>query len=232
MRRIAIALLLLWASGPDISAQRTASITISVVATTDLHGGVLPRGDRGGLAMFGGYLRNIRAARMRDGGGVLLVDSGDMFQGTLESNLNEGEPVVRAYNGFGYSGVAIGNHEFDYGPPGPDETPRTPGEDPRGAVKARAAQARFPFRAANTIEDATGKPVAWPNVKPSTIVTVRGVKIGLIGVTTIDTRPQTIGSNVFGLTFAPLAPAITREATALRAGGATIVIVMAHAGGR
>ena len=182
--------------------------------------------------MFGGYLRNIRAARMRDGGGVLLVDSGDMFQGTLESNLNEGEPVVRAYNGFGYSAVAIGNHEFDYGPAGPDETPRTPGEDPRGALKARAAQARFPFLAANTIDDATGKPVAWPNVKPSTIVTVRGVKIGLIGVTTIDTRAQTIGANVVGLTFAPLAPAITREATALRAGGATIVIVMAHAGGR
>ena len=137
MRRIVIVLLLLWVSGSDISAQRTATITISVVATTDLHGGVLPRGDRGGLALFGGYLRNIRAARMRDGGGVLLIDSGDMFQGTLESNLNEGEAVVRAYNGFGYSAVAIGNHEFDYGPAGPDETPHTPGEDARGALKAR-----------------------------------------------------------------------------------------------
>jgi len=232
MRRIVIAVLLLWVSGPGIFAQQTASITISVVATTDLHGGVLPRGDRGGLAMFGGYLRNIRAARMRDGGGVLLIDSGDMFQGTLESNLNEGEAVVRAYNGLAYSAVAIGNHEFDYGPAGPDETPRTPGEDARGALKARAAQARFPFLAANTIDDATGKPVAWPNFKPSTIVNVRGVKVGLIGVTTIDTRAQTIGANVVGLTFAPLAPAITREAMALRASGATVVIVMAHAGGR
>jgi 5'-nucleotidase len=155
-----------------------------------------------------------------------------MFQGTLESNLNEGEAVVRAYNGFGYTAVAIGNHEFDYGPAGPDETPRTPGEDARGALKARAAQARFPFLAANTIDDATGKPVAWPNVKPSTVVNVRGVKIGVIGVTTIDTRALTIGANVVGLTFAPLAPAITREATALRAGGATIVVVLAHAGGR
>src|SRR6266550_321597 len=232
MRRIVIAVLLLWVSGPGIFAQQTASITISVVATTDLHGGVLPRGDRGGLAMFGGYLRNIRAARMRDGGGVLLIDSGDMFQGTLESNLNEGEAVVRAYNGLAYSAIAIGNHEFDYGPAGPDETPRTPGEDARGALKARAAQARFPFLAANTIDDATGKPVAWPNFKPSTIVNVRGVKVGLIGVTTIDTRAQTIGANVVGLTFAPLAPAITREAMALRASGATVVIVMAHAGGR
>jgi 5'-nucleotidase len=231
-RRVLIALLLVWVSVPHASAQPSAAITISVVATTDLHGGVLPRGERGGLAMLGGYLQNIRAARMRDGGGVLLVDSGDMFQGTLESNLNEGAAVVRAYNGLGYAAAAIGNHEFDFGPAGPDETARTPGEDPRGALKARAAQARFPFLAANTIDMATGKPVAWPNVKPSTMVTVRGVRIGLIGVTTIDTAAQTIAANLGGLTFAPLAPAITREAMSLRARGATVVIVLAHAGGR
>jgi 5'-nucleotidase len=99
-------------------------------------------------------------------------------------------------------------------------------------LKARAAQARFPFLAANTIDDATGKPVAWPNVKPSTMVTLRGVRIGLIGVTTIDTAAQTIAANVAGLTFGPLAPAIAREAMALRARGATVVIVLAHAGGR
>lgn len=231
-RRVLIVLLLLWVDVPHTSAQRSATITISVVATTDLHGGVLPRGERGGVALFGGYIRNIRAARMRDGGGVLLVDSGDMFQGTLESNLNEGAAVVRAYNGLGYAAAAIGNHEFDFGPVGPDETVRTPGEDPRGALKARAAQARFPFLAANTIDTATGKPVAWPNVKPSTMVTVRGIRIGLVGVTTIDTAAQTIAANLGGLAFAPLAPAIAREAMSLRAHGATIVVVLAHAGGR
>jgi 5'-nucleotidase len=163
---------------------------------------------------------------------VLLVDSGDMFQGTLESNLNEGAAVIAAYNRFGYAAAAIGNHEFDFGPAGPDETARTPGEDPRGALKARAAQARFPLLAANTIDDATGRTVAWPNVKPSTLVTVRGVRIGLIGVTTIDTAKQTIAPNVAGLTFGPLAPAIAREAMSLRSRGATAVIVLAHAGGR
>jgi 5'-nucleotidase len=64
------------------------------------------------------------------------------------------------------------------------------------------------------------------------LVTVRGVTIGLIGVTTIETAKQTIASNVAGLTFAPLAPAITREAMSLRARGAALVIVLAHAGGR
>src|SRR6266850_1848483 len=212
-RQLLIAVLVLWVTGPYADAQRpfgkltvapsevegrSANITISVVATTDLHGGVLPRGERGGLALLGGYVRNLRAARVRDGGGTLLVDSGDMFQGTLESNLNEGAAVVRAYNALAYAAAAIGNHEFDFGPAGPDETPRTPGEDPRGALKARAAEARFPFLAANTVDPAA----------------------------------QTIAANLPGLTFTPLGPAIMREATSLRSGGATVVIVLAHAGGR
>jgi 2',3'-cyclic-nucleotide 2'-phosphodiesterase (5'-nucleotidase family) len=230
--RLLTAVLLISVSVSHLAAQRSSTLTISVIATNDLHGGVLPRGERGGLALLGGYIRNIRAARMQDGGGVLLVDSGDMFQGTLESNLNEGAAVVGAYNALGYAAAAIGNHEFDYGPVGPDETVQKPGEDPRGALKARAASARFPFLAANTIDDATGQPVAWTNVKPSTLVTVRGVQIGLIGVTTPDTPALTIGANVIGLTFAPLVPVITREATALLARGATVVIVLAHAGGR
>jgi 2',3'-cyclic-nucleotide 2'-phosphodiesterase (5'-nucleotidase family) len=230
--RLLTAVLLISVSISHLTAQRSSTLTISVIATTDLHGGVLPRGERGGVALLGGYLRNIRAARLQDGGGVLLVDSGDMFQGTLESNLNEGAAVVAAYNALGYAAAAIGNHEFDYGPAGPDETVQKPGEDPRGALKARAASARFPFLAANTVDDATGQPVAWTNVKPSTLVEVRGVRVGLIGVTTPDTPALTIGANVIGLTFVPLVPVITREAMALRARGATAVIVLAHAGGR
>jgi 2',3'-cyclic-nucleotide 2'-phosphodiesterase (5'-nucleotidase family) len=226
----AVLLISVWAS--HLTAQRSSTLTISVIATSDLHGGVLPRGERGGLTLLGGYLRNIRAARMQDGGGVVLVDSGDMFQGTLESNLNEGAAVVAAYNALGYAAAAIGNHEFDYGPVGPDETVQKPGEDPRGALKARAASARFPFLAANTVDDTTGQPVTWTNVKPSTIVDVRGIQVGLIGVTTPDTPGLTIGANVIGLTFAPLVPVIVREATTLRARGASVVIVLAHAGGR
>src|SRR5258705_5493993 len=111
------------------AGQGGPEVIISVVATTDLHGGVLPRGERGGIALLGGYLRNLRAARARDGGGVLLVDAGDMFQGTLESNLNEGAAVVRAYNTLGYAAAAIGHHEFDFGPACPNENPRAPGDD-------------------------------------------------------------------------------------------------------
>src|SRR4051812_33237662 len=66
------------------------SVTISVVGTNDLHGAV----DR--LPILAGYMSNLRAARAADGGAVVLVDAGDMFQGTLESNLNEGAAVIEA----------------------------------------------------------------------------------------------------------------------------------------
>ena len=98
----------------------------------------------------------------------MLVDAGDMFQGTLESNIGEGAAVVRAYNVLRYDAAAIGNHEFDFGPVGPAPAPRTPADDPRGALKARAAEARFPFLAANLVDAATGAPPAWPNVRPTT----------------------------------------------------------------
>jgi 5'-nucleotidase len=212
------------------SAPRT--VTLSIVGTNDLHGGIMPRGGRGGLARLAGYVDNLRAARARDGGAVLLVDAGDMFQGTLESNMAEGAPVVAAYNVIGYTAAAIGNHDFDYGPVGPAPTPRAPGDDARGALKARAAEAAFPFLAANLLDRATGRPVDWPNVRPSTLVDAVGVKVGILGVITRDALEQTISANTVGLAVAPLAPAIEAEASRLRSEGAVVVIVAAHAGGR
>ncbi len=91
------------------------AVTLSIVATTDLHGNLVPRDGRGGLAAFGGYVRNLRAARADDGGAVLLVDSGDTFQGGIDSDLSEGAVVVDAYAALGYTAAAIGNHEFDFG---------------------------------------------------------------------------------------------------------------------
>jgi 5'-nucleotidase len=213
------------------SAAPSGELILSVVGTNDLHGGILPQWDgRGGLAVFAGYLKNLRAARSRDGGDVVLIDGGDMFQGTLESNLGEGAAVVRAYNLMGYDAAAIGNHEFDFGPVGEAATPRAPGDDPRGALKARAAEATFPFLAANLIDEGTGKPVAWPNVRPSTIVKHAGVTIGIIGITTYGTLGKTMAANVVGLAMAPLADRVLAEADSLRKAGATVVLVAAHAG--
>ena len=189
-------------AGTDIGAPYRPQVTISIVGTNDLHGHLeaLPR--------LGGYLANLRRARARDAGGVLLLDGGDMFQGTLESNMSEGAAVVRAYNALRYDAIAIGNHDFDYGPVGPAHVPTAPGDDPRGALKARAADARFPFLAANLIDAATGAPPAWPNVRGTTMVDVAGVAIGVIGLANVGTASMTQPANFAGLRALPLAPAV------------------------
>ncbi len=210
-------------------------VTLSIVGTTDLHGRVFPRDWRGGLAQLGGYLRNLRAARERDGGAVLLLDAGDTFEGGIESNLSEGALVVDAYNALGYDALAIGNHEFDYGALDTafGDTASADGAPPdmRGALKAAATRARFPFLAANLIDEVTGRPVAWPNVRPSTVVDAAGLRVGIVGVMTRDGLRLTLAANAQGLRTVPLAPAVEAEARRLRQRGADLVVVVAHAGG-
>ena len=132
-------------------------VTLSIGGTTDLHCRVLPRDGHGGLALLGGYVRNLRAARAADGGAVLLLDAGDTLQGGVTSDISEGLLVVDAYNALGYDALAVGNHEFEYGAVDTATVPEA--NDMRGALKAAAARARFPFLAANVIDTATGCPV-------------------------------------------------------------------------
>lgn len=202
------------------SAQAPAPLTLSVVALSDLHG------HAEALPLYAGYVQNLRRV---PGRAVLVVDAGDMFQGTVESNLGEGDIIVDAYREIDVAAVAIGNHEFDYGPVGPATTPASPDDDPRGALRARALQAPFPFLLAN-VTDSAGNALDWANVRPSTLVQLDGVRVGLVGVTTMSTPTTTIAANVAGLTVTPLADAIIREAAALRRRGATVVIALAHAG--
>ena len=213
-------------------ARSAATVTLSIVGTNDVHGGLVPVSGRGGLAFLAGYVNNLRAVRKADGGDVLLIDGGDMFQGTLESNLTEGAAVGAAYRAMNYTAVTIGNHEFDFGPVGPKQVPSAAGDDPQGALKARAAEAPFPYVAANLIDEATGKPIAWPNVHPAVVIEKAGIKIGIIGALTVEAQITTMTSNTRGVRFAPVLPAIVEQANALRARGATVVIVAAHVGGR
>ena len=205
------------------ASRQTALSVISIVGTSDLHGHIAA------LPWFSGYLHNLRVARPE--GAVIVLDAGDMFQGTLESNLAEGAPVGDGYNALGYSAAAIGNHEFDFGPQGPAPSPAKPGDDPQGALKARAAQAHFPFLAANMVDRASHRPVAWPNVLPSTLIDADGVKVGIVGVVTATTPHSSLPANVANLDFLPLAASIARESKRLRARGATVVIAVAHEGG-
>jgi 5'-nucleotidase len=217
---------------PPETAVDAGDITISVIGTSDVHGQLLPVNGNRGLSLFGGYVNNLRAVRSEDGGAVLLIDAGDMWQGTLESNLTEGEFMVEAYNALGYTAAAIGNHEFDFGPAGDKAIPENDSDDGQGALKLRAAEADFPILAANLIDIASAAPVDWPNVSPSVLVEVNGVNIGIIGVMTGPALRMTMSANVTNLRVAPLVESISEEAERLRGEGANLIVVSAHAGGR
>ena len=207
-------------------------VILSIVGTNDVHGELLPKQFQGGLTTFSGYVAALRAAREDDGGAVLLIDAGDMWQGTLESNVTEGAIIVEAFNELSYAAAAIGNHEFDFGPVGELPVPRSESDDPRGALRQRATEAQFPILGANIIDTSTGEVVGWDNVMPSIIAETAGIRVGIVGVVTARALETTVATNTVGLEIESLPEAIIREATELRANGAKSVIVTAHAGSR
>jgi 5'-nucleotidase len=203
---------------------QAGSRTLTIIGTNDLHGAL----DR--LPLLAGFVANARAAREADGGSLLLLDAGDLFQGTLESNTAEGADVVRAYNQMGYAATAVGNHEFDFGPEGPAAVAKSIEDDPRGALKQRVSEAKFPFLVSNILDEKTGTRIKWKNMPASTLLEVGGTMVGIIGASTESTPFTTMPANFVGLKMAPTAEAITTEAKALRARGAQVIVVVAHIG--
>jgi 2',3'-cyclic-nucleotide 2'-phosphodiesterase (5'-nucleotidase family) len=217
----------------DPHAAMTAEpFTLTVLGTNDLHGHLES------MPLFAGYVEALRALRSAPGkehGAVLLLDAGDMFQGTLESNQDEGLPVVDVYNALKYDAAAIGNHEFDYGPLGPKGIPTETSDDPLGALKRNAERATFPLLASN-IRTRDGLALPIPKVAPSAIRSVAWgsseLRVGIVGASTKDTLTTTISSNVRDLSMTSAAEAIRNEAKRLRANGASLVLGTMHLGGK
>ncbi|HET7512113.1 MAG TPA: metallophosphoesterase, partial [Chthoniobacterales bacterium] len=90
---------------------------ISVIHTTDLHGHVLPTLDYGGRADLGGFARcATQIALWREGNpNSLLIDVGDVYQGTQFSLNDQGASMIDLFNLLRYDAWIIGNHEFDWG---------------------------------------------------------------------------------------------------------------------
>jgi 5'-nucleotidase len=89
---------------------------LTILHTNDVHSRLDPFPDgqyagKGGVAARAKLINEIRA----EGGNVLLVDAGDIFQGTPYFNLYRGEPEMKAMSMMGYEAGTIGNHDFDAG---------------------------------------------------------------------------------------------------------------------
>ena len=194
----------------------TGARFLRIIATNDFHGALEPRPDASGVRRGGAaYVATALDRASREclpGCETVLLDAGDLFQGTLASNLSYGRPVVEYYNRMGYAGSALGNHEFDWGV---------------DTLRARMRQATFGIFGAN-VRDTAGRDVKWiPN---DTIVTRGRIKVGIIGVSTVSTPTTTRAANVVGLRFEDPAPIVDSIGRVLRRRGANFVIVIAHAG--
>ncbi|MFL5613733.1 MAG: 5'-nucleotidase C-terminal domain-containing protein [Gemmatimonadaceae bacterium] len=207
--------------GEAASAPRTTAVIpgrrLRLIGTNDVHGALEPRADvngimRGGLAYVASAINRAETECAPPQCTSLLLDGGDEFQGTPASNFAFGRPIVDIFNTLGYAASALGNHEFDWG---------------QDTLRARMGQARYAFLAAN-VRDTLGRPVPW--IRSDTLVVRGGLKIGIIGVATRQTATSTRASNVVGLRFDDAAPSVDSLTRGLRANGANVVVVVAHAG--
>jgi len=203
---------------PDTASPHLASGRwVRILATTDFHGALEPRRDsrgveRGGAATLAAEIRRARDECRAPGCTAVLLDGGDEFQGTPASNLAFGRPVVTLFNRLGRTAAALGNHDFDWS---------------QDTLRARMREARYPILGAN-VTDATGGDIAW--IPDDTVITVGRLRVGIVGIATVQTPTTTKPANVADLRFVDPVPVVNRSAKALRARGAQVVVVVAHAG--
>jgi 5'-nucleotidase len=161
---------------------------------------------------------------------LLMLDAGDMYQGTLISNQYKGEPVVKFYNSLGYHALTLGNHEFDYGPVDPKRSTPKPGEDRFGSIKKNISMSSVPFVSSNIVDLKTGELIDWDGLNHSILKNINGIKVGIIGATTQETPWKTLKDNVRGLYFEKISKVVIDFSTRLRSKGAQIIVLTTHAG--
>lgn len=196
---------------PAVSAD--SPFTLTVLHTNDTHANIQPcmatcnNQNLGGVARRYTAIQQVRA----EGGNVLLVDAGDYFQGTLFFNYWQGQEASHFMNALGYQAAAIGNHEFDSGPP---------------ALARYIDAATFPVLGANI--DASAQVSLTGMIEPYTIITVGGQQIGVFGVTTEDTA--FISSPGPDVSFEDVTATAQATVAALQGMGVNKIVALTHIG--
>ncbi|WP_320113446.1 metallophosphatase [Draconibacterium orientale] len=141
--------------------------TISILHTNDIHCHIEPfTGTNERYANKGGLARiaKLAALERQKNPNTLLLDAGDMFQGTPYFNYFKGELMLKVMSEAGYDASTIGNHEFDNGLQG---------------IKDPLPNAEFPIISSNYDFSDTILSGSFPEYK---IFKRDGVKIGIYGV--------------------------------------------------
>jgi 5'-nucleotidase len=202
-------------TGPGL-ATLPGEVHLVILHTNDTHsrmdpfpmdGG--PHQGLGGAARRATLIRRIR----QEHSNVLLLDSGDVFQGTPYFNFFGGEIELRSMSEMGYDATTLGNHEFDNGVEG---------------LVAMMPHASFPFVSANfDVSDSELEP--W--VRPWIIKDVGGVRVGIFGLG-VAFEGLVLPSLHEGVRYTDPVGASHQAVAELRARGCSLVICLSHMGYR
>lgn len=204
-------------SWPDDQYQK-----ITLIFTNDVHGGITLTEASfinpdfppiiGGGPSAARYINLYREKALEKKWGVLLLDQGDWFQGTLVGTRSGGSAVFDYMNMIQYDAAVIGNHDFDMG---------------KDNVVKLVEKAQFPVLAANIIDKSTNSIADF--VKPYLIKELYGIKIGIIGLATRSTKIMSYPKHIEGLDFLPEIPVARKYVKKLREEeGCDFIILATH----
>jgi 5'-nucleotidase / UDP-sugar diphosphatase len=187
-----------------LSPARADTVDFTLLLTNDIYK-VDNKAERGGFARLNAVVKAERAS----GRTVIYAHAGDLISPSLLSGLDQGQHTIALTNMAPPDIFTPGNHEFDFGPE---------------VFLTRMGEARFPLFAAN-LRTADGKPL--PGFKDTEIRDIGGLKLGIVGLTAEDSPVKSSPGD--GLAFAPSFETAVAKAEDLRAQGADMILVVAHA---
>src|SRR6202011_822677 len=217
----------LFCAAPPIARSAAAlnddTVQISILHTTDLHGHILPTTDYQGNADLGGFARCVTQIRRwrRQNRNSILIDIGDVYQGTDVSLRTNGALMIDLFNHLKFDAWIVGNHEFDWG--------MQPFIDSRQRSKmpVLAANMSLEGRRSGEIDD-PGTPFA--RVQPYLLREIAGIRIAVIGVTTPGMpfwfRPEFVRDLQFAYPVEPVRRAIAKA----KAEAADAIVIAGHMG--
>ncbi len=191
-----------------------AESVITILHTNDTHSQIdpLPPNDRnagkGGVARRATLVKRVR----KENPNTLLLDAGDVLQGTPYFNFYKGEVEYKAMSAIGYDAGTLGNHEFDNG------------------LEALAAALKFAnFDIVSANYDVKGT-VLEDRVKRYVVKTAGGIRVGLFGLGISPTALIT-PANFKGVTFIDPVIAAREVVKKLREEErCSLVVCMSHLG--
>ncbi|WP_430815397.1 bifunctional metallophosphatase/5'-nucleotidase [Carboxylicivirga sp. RSCT41] len=152
---------------PLLNSCASSNARLTILHTNDVHSQIDPFPashsrwpGQGGFARRAQLISNIREEQEN----VILLDCGDIFQGTPYFNIYKGKLEIELMNKMGYDAATLGNHEFDNG---------------IDALAGNVRRADFPFICSNYD---FSKSVLNGLTIPHKVIEKGSLKIGLIGL--------------------------------------------------